>query len=239
MQQNRRTVLISILGIVTAFAVMAFVGTRMFGRISENAGRSRDDVTVSSSDGVTLDTTFAEFDSVVIIGGWSLTIIQGSEFSVHVTATERAAEEIEVLQRGSELTLSVASTIRTVTGNFQATIVMPDLVRMQVDGGTTTSIEGFDLDELSLEINGAANLRATDSTIARLVIDVDGAATLDFWESSVANAVLEMDGASKLSVTMDGGELSGVLRGVGDVSYRGPVSSETVKVEGLGRVRRR
>ncbi|MFW6289067.1 MAG: hypothetical protein ACOC2Q_04735, partial [Spirochaetota bacterium] len=70
-------------------------------------------------------------------------------------------------------------------------------------------------------------------------VDVDGAANVDFSSAEVVNASVEMDGASNLSITMAGGSLTGALRGVGNVTYGGEISREAIRVEGLGRVRRR
>jgi hypothetical protein len=255
MKNNTRTVLISVVGITVAIGVMVIVGLRMAGRIGERVRQESDtrsatvqEVTVERDDTeevdrravpVLFDEEFTDFTSIVVTGGWTLTLLQGSDYLVDVTASERAMDEVYVYQRGDELRLSIKSGIGTVTGNLKAIVTVPDLDRIQIDGGVTGTIEAFETDELEIEVDGAASIRALDCDFGKLDIDVDGAATLDFWESSVRDVFLEMDGAAQLSVTMDGGDLAGVIRGVGQVTYRGEVDDEDVDVEGLGRVRRR
>ena len=109
---------------------------------------------------------------------------------------------------------------------------------MGLIAGDVKDISGFDLDSLELDVDGAANITARDGSIADLEIDSDGAATFNLSGVEVTNAEVEMDGASNLNIRMDGGDLTGVLRGLGDVTYSGEVSEERIRIDGLGRVRK-
>ena len=253
MDANQRTRLFSTIGIVLIVAGLGYAGLRMFGavgsRISDWTGsgpergapertpgdeRAAERATI----GVDLQADLRDFDRVHAEGGWKVTIRPG-EFGVAVSVSEHAADDVRVYRRGDVLHLSVASGIRTVTGTMEAEITMPTLDHLEIDGGADVRLEGVDSRELTIDVDGAASIHAIDARVEELHVDVDGAANVDFSRSSVVNAEVDMDGASNMNITMAGGRLTGVLRGVGNVSYSGPVSEEAVRVEGLGRVRQR
>jgi len=100
-------------------------------------------------------------------------------------------------------------------------------------------LAGLSLDRLRVTVDGAASIRGVDMEIEELEVDVEGAGNVDFRRARVVNARVQADGASNVTMTMDGGRLTGVLRGVGNVSYGGEVSEESIRVEGWGKVRKR
>ena len=254
MNSNGKTVLISVVGVIAAIGLMvgagfgiaraARDGVRELARGSD--GRT---VVVQQGDSPAADQpgspvtglayTFRDFDTVRTAGGWSVSITGGDGYSVEVTAAERVLEDVKVFTRGNVLHLVLDSGVRSVTGNLTASITMPDLERLETDGGADVTLTGLDLDALEIDVDGAASIRAGQTRIGSLSIQTDGAASLDLSGAQVVNARLDMDGASRLDITMAGGSLAGTVRGLGEVSYGGAVSSESVDVDGLGRVRRR
>ena len=69
------------------------------------------------------------------------------------------------------------------------------------------------------------------------VTAADGWSSGDLGASEVGSAVLDMDGASQLMINMNGGTLTGRVRGVGNIRYRGDVS--TVDLDTVALVRSR
>jgi Putative auto-transporter adhesin, head GIN domain len=244
MDSGRRTVLISVVGIIAAIGLMVGVGFGVARRVG-NSVRSLERPTIerttierASQEGRYMG-DLVDFDTVYTEGGWSVTIAHGDEYSVEVEASEKALEQLSVFTRGSTLHLELDSGIQSVTGKVQATVFLPDLERLQTAGHGNVVISGFDLDALDITVDGAASITALDGSVDDLTIDSDGAASFDFGEFEVGNAQVEMDGASSLSIMMDGGALTGVLRGLGDVTFSGEVAEESIRIDGLGRVRRR
>ena len=117
-----------------------------------------------------------------------------------------------------------------------ATVTMPDLSALAIAGGADVQIRGIEADRFELSVDGAASVRASESRFGELHVTVQGATNIDFRDSLTVNAHVELDGASNLSIRMDGGSLTGTLRGVGNVSWTG-TAEESVRVEGIGRVR--
>ncbi len=124
----------------------------------------------------------------------------------------------------------------TSISTAEARITVPDLKRMEVRGAANVSIGELDLSSFAVAIDGAANVSAVDATIDSLDLVVNGAANIDLSKASVTDAQVSLDGASNLEIAMDGGTLSGVLRGLGNVTYTGRVAAESIRVEGIGRV---
>jgi len=239
MESNRRTVLISIVGIVAAIGLMVGVGFGLARRLGHPVRQVEQPSAERSLEGGSLSYDLDNFSQIVVLGGWSVSISQGSDYSVGVSASESALDAVEVSTRGDSLLLDLTSGIKSVTGNLAANIVLPDLKRLETSGGVKIDIRGFDLDSLEISAEGAANISAHNGRISDLQLKSQGAGTFDFTDVKVGSANIDMDGASNLEITMDGGDLTGALRGLGNVSYGGTVANESVRVDGLGRVHRK
>jgi hypothetical protein len=248
MDRNKRTTLFSVLGITAVIAVMAVAGvvlgrrigngiTRITGEaptvVINRPGNEQADQPVKSR--TALD--FTGFDSIETSGGWIIEAVQGDVCAVALESASRYSDDIEISQRGDTLRLELDSAFGSVVARPIVSIVMPDLESLECDGSATIALSGFELDRLVIDIDGAASVTAEDSQVEDLDLSVDGASTIDFSQSEVVDADIDMDGASTLRITMDGGELTGSLNGVGNVIYGGHVSAERVQVGGIGKVR--
>ena len=238
MNSSRKTALISVVGIVAAIGLMVGVGFGVARRVSGSVRRPERPNTEQTAQNGRLMADLVDFDSIHTEGGWSVTIMHGEVFSVEVDASEKALEQVNVFSRGDTLHLELDSGVQSITGNLRATVFLPDLERLQTAGGARVVISGFDLDALDIKVDGAASIIARDGRIGDLSVDSDGAASFDFDEVQVVNADVTMDGASNLAITMNGGALTGVLSGLGNVAFSGEVSDESIRIDGLGRVRR-
>jgi hypothetical protein len=244
MGKNTRTTILSVLGIVAAIGLMTVVGLNMGRRIRDGfSGRIGTAVTVETSTETekssvrTLQYDIRDFDTIHTSGGWIVEIRPGDDFDVTLTADGRVVDDIDVRQSGDTLDLELHSGFGSVLRKPTVLITMPDLEEIQCDGAAQVLVSGFDEDRLSVDIDGAASVRSEASRWQDLSLTVDGASTIDFSDSEVVNARIDMDGASTLHVTMDGGELTGTLNGVGNVIYGGEVSAETVRIGGIAKIR--
>lgn len=249
MDPNRRTRIVSTVAIIAIVGLLLFVGYRIVGGFGvsvqsvfggsqaervepRESGESTGGLVELGYEGL------AGFTSVSADGGWRIRIAPG-DFGVTVRTNERLVDEIDVSVSGSTLELDVRPGFRSVTGTMEATIFMPVIDRIEIDGGADVRLTEMESDRLTVDVDGAATVRGVDARIQELEVNVDGAARIDFSESRVVNARVDMDGAASLSVAMAGGELVGSLSGVGNVDYTGDVSREAIDVSGLGTVRRR
>lgn len=234
MNPDTRTRILSTLGILVILGGLGYAGYRIVSgtRFSVGVFDRGEPAT-----GIEMVHELRDFSRISADGGWRITVVPG-DYDVSITVGERYRDDVRVGVSGETLSLGIASGIGSVTGQLEARVSMPDLTLVEIDGGADVTITGFELAELVLEIDGAASVEAVDTTLVDLDVDVDGAASIDFSRSSVENARVDLDGAARLTIRMAGGELTGELSGVGEVVYSGEVSRESIRVEGLGRVRR-
>jgi len=238
MDSAKRSVLLSIVGIIAAIGLMVGAGFGIARRVGDSVADLDHRVVADIESSQRLFNDLENFDSISTVGGWSLILVPGEIYSVDVSANRKALEQIDVFTRGDTLHLELKSGVQSVTGDLRATVTMRDLEEIRSEGKASLVMSGFDLDELSIDVDGAASLTSNGGSIARLEIESDGASTFDFSGTPVVDALVNMDGASNLDILMAGGELAGVLRGVGNVTFSGDVSTENIDVDGLGRVHR-
>jgi len=238
MDSAKRSVLVSVIGILAAIGLMVGVGYGIAKRVGARVRqfeppRAEQTVTGSLSMG-----ELEGFDSIQTSGGWTVSLTPGSGYSVDVTANNRALDQIDVYLSGNTLHFEVKPGVRMVTGSYRATVTLPDLERISSEGGTSVILNGFELDNLEVSVEGAASVTSRGGRITNLDIRSEGAATFDFSATPVENADLDMEGVSNLDILMAGGELTGVLEGAGNVTYSGEVSRQTLDSQGAIRVHR-
>jgi hypothetical protein len=254
MDPNKRTRLFSTIGIILIAGVIVFAGFRMVGAISLRIndwsfsparwfGRGEETIDAAGPGGgplvdLPIPAGLEEFTGVSTVGGWKVTLRPGP-YDVSVRVSEGSLDDVTVGTDGDLLRLAVRSGLRPATGSLRATVTLPDLEHLEVDGAAEVMLDGFEVDRLFVDIEGAASVRAVGGRYDDLRVETDGAAGIDFSNSAVVDAAIDMDGASSMDITMAGGRLTGVLRGVGNVRYGGDIAAESVRVEGLGRVRER
>ena len=67
---------------------------------------------------------------------------------------------------------------------------------------------------------------------------VAGASDINLRGIAVTDAEIDLAGASNITLTMDGGALSGSMAGAGSIEYYGSVATESVRVAGAARIER-
>jgi len=238
MKQSTRVLLISVGGILIVIVAMAITARAMFGNIISGRGDTGNRVELSGSR-ETEEFAVEGFDRVVTEGTWQVEITAGSEYRVRITADEEVLERLIVERRNDSLFLDMPGNLPIGGLDVEAEVTMPSLDRVETKGGADVFIRNFDLDSLRVQSEGAANVEAEGSRIETLYVESEGATNIDFKDSDVVNAEVRIAGAGNVILTMAGGRLTGSLEGVGQLSYGGEVSEESVDVRGLGSVDRR
>ena len=67
-------------------------------------------------------------------------------------------------------------------------------------------------------------------------VRLDGLGHADLRGLESVDARVEIAGAGVVRLTMNGGSLEGSIDGLGIIRYRGPVSGESIRIDGGGRV---
>lgn len=238
MKQSSKILLVSVAGILVVVVAMVITARTMVGNIISGTSRESGRIELS---GTRTSEEFAieGFERVVTEGAWQVEIIQDDAYGVSITADEEVLPELIVEERAGSLFLDMPGNLPLGGLDVRAEVRMPTLDRIETKGGADVSLVDFDLDTLRIQTEGAVNVEGEDSTIDMLYLEVAGASNVDFRNSNIVNAELAVEGAGNVSLNMAGGRLNGYLGGVGQISYSGEISQESVEVRGLGSVERR
>lgn len=200
----------------------------------------------ASEDGgpvVTRQLQVGGFAELKLRGAWKLQFTQASEYSVVLTGNQETVAAAEVLSDGDRLAIHLDGSSEDnggvrIDGSVRVVITAPTLAALTVAGAVDGRIVGLDAAQLTVVTKGASNLVFEDSTVGELVLETAGAASVNLEASLVANAVLDMAGASELKINLNGGSLTGRVRGVGNIRYTGDVSSVELDTVALVNVSR-
>lgn len=183
----------------------------------------------------------AGFEGIRTKGVWEIDIDRGQEYSVRVKSSRYLSDRLEVRTEGNELVLDLAerTSINLGSHTLRATVVMPELKRLDTAGGTSITLAGFVEEELAVAARGASSLHVTDSSFQDVVLEIEGAGDIDMRDAETQNAEVHVSGAGSVKLTMTGGRLTGSLEGAASVDYYGTVSEESVSTKGVSSVRAR
>jgi hypothetical protein len=140
-------------------------------------------------------------------------------------------ETLSVQMQGEALILRMAKQ-REGKRKLSLEVTMPEMNRLQTKGVTEVSFERFDSKQLSIRSDGVSTVRGTESRVGALQLIGRGVSRVELAKVPVVKAVLDVRGVFNIDLTMDGGELEGSLKGVGEVRYRGKTSRLSIRQEG-------
>ena len=228
--------LLSLGGIVVGTIVLAAVVARITlgwaGQSGSMNGPEPGEMTTVSRD-------LGGFSRIEINGSWRIDVTRGDEWQVELSYPENYLSRIDVSVTGERLSLDGAEPRSFFGGpdaRFAADIVMPELVGLEVAGSSRVTLSGFKGERLSIDATGANQITGDDGRYGELGLSVAGANDIQLAGFVFTDADVDLAGASNLTLTMDGGELTGGLAGAGKIEYRGTVSREAIDVAGFGSV---
>ena len=180
-----------------------------------------------------------DFKSIRVIGGWDLLVINDDEYRVSTGFSEDTRSYLDVSKSGDTLVLSMEMEKRGKFSDFHgasATVYMPSLEEVQVEGAVNLNIENFSGESLDFILDGAGQIVGENCSFEMLGIESNGAVNVDFYGSETRAADVNIDGAGNVMLNMTGGELSGLLSGLAHLEYTGNVSRMTVEEDGIANV---
>ena len=180
------------------------------------------------------------FREVEVAGRWHVRLSRGDDWRVDLSYPEVLEDRVKVHVIGDRLRLGLES---DSSGNdagapLAADIVMPALEDVEARGAAMIEVSGFQGRRLEIDVEGAARLEGRDGRYDELALSAAGASDIDLRGIAVIDADVEIAGASRVTLTMDGGALSGSMAGAGRIEYYGAVARESVRVAGAARVER-
>lgn len=234
----------TVLGLIVV-AMIVQAGVTRF--VLSSIGADRDDAAAGSAPTAAQPTRRIDlrgFDALRIQGYWAeLTITSGTDWSVDLSYPEAMADNVTAELHDGELRLNYRrSGFRLFNfgnrGDVRATIVMPELARVQVDGASSLTLSGFEGERLQLAAAGAHSIEGFDSRYDSLDLSLSGAGEAKLRGVSVTDAHVTLAGATDVTLTMNGGLLSGSIAGAGQITYHGTIREQQVTTAGATSVER-
>ena len=179
-----------------------------------------------------------EFREIDVAGRWQVNVRRGDDWRIELSYPDAFEDRVRVGLTGERLWLRVDSRSWWEEPDFPATadIVMPELRELDLKGASRIEVSGFRGPRLEIDIAGTTQLKGRDGRYDELNLSVAGASYIDLRGVTVTDADVDLAGASKVTLTMDGGTLSGSVVGMSSVEYYGPVSKERIRLSGPSRV---
>lgn len=190
----------------------------------------------------TLSYDFQNFTEISVPTVFSVSVTQGSTYSVEVIVDGEAANRVDVTQTGSTLNIALLDGNGNIE-TLEAYITMPVLDRMDLTGVVFATLNGFDQSQMDLRVAGVSRLIGEALTIDNLTATVAGVSRLDLGDiRPIINANIDISGVSQATLNMDvGSTMSGSLNtgqgtGVSTLYYYGTDVAVNVTTDGLSSI---
>jgi len=208
---------------------------------------------------VTQDYDLSGFDQVEIQSGFQAEISAGDSFAVQLEVDDNLLEHLDVLIKGSTLTIRLKP-----TGSYQlfnvtrrATVTMPSLVGVDSSGGSQVAVSGFrssddfeasisgggrlsgdiDTGDVECECTGGSDLRLVGAG-GSLYLVASGGSAVDLAQFELADAFVDASGGSDVTVNVSG-RLDVEASGGSDVYYVGSPTLGDIDTSGGSSVQQR
>jgi len=175
-----------------------------------------------------------DFNNVEVNSSFQVELVQGSDYSVAITAQEKLFDHISVKQNGALLQINMEWGWGTWVSSWgfqrpKARISMPDLRILKLSGASKGSAVGFQTTyDTSVSVNGASSLDV-DIAAANVSMDVSGASRLT-GKVKGDYVRLQIDGASGASLAGSAGTLDLQESGASHADLEG-LNAGTVNVD--------
>ena len=193
---------------------------------------------VNDRTGLTFD--FENFTNISVFGLSRVTVTQGQNYSIEVSAISDAVNDVQVTQSGDTVSFNLNN-----TQLLNAVVTMPVLNQIDVGANALANVtlKNFDQLQLTANLGGVSFLRGESLLISDLTATVSGVSLLDFGGIlPIGNANIDVSGVSQARLNMEvGSTLAGSVNtgqgtGVSTLFYYGTNVDLNVTTDTLSRV---
>lgn len=179
----------------------------------------------SDAPDVTREIAWTGNDSLRIEDSLDVVFVQGAQAGIVVTGPQEAVDRVMV--SGGRLSLKDGHERVTVgfkPGGFEAwadserlriTVTAPNVSRFMVEGSGDLDIQGYDRDDLRVDINGSGEVTATGRA-RRLALSITGSGEADLAAVTMTDATVDITGSGEARVGPTG-DADITISGSGDV----------------------
>jgi len=175
------------------------------------------------------------FNGVDLKGNWEARIVREGQEAIRVKGPEDLLAGLWVNRYGNFIELHMAKQ-KNDDRKLRLEMTLPVIQSLRTKGVADVSISGFDLDGLVIDTEGVSSIHGKRGRALKFNFRGRGVSNLDLEDFPTRNADLNCKGVVNIDLTMDGGELSGNIKGVGNVRYKGTANRESLRVKGACQV---
>lgn len=176
------------------------------------------------------------FTGIEVDGNVGLDVSVGEKFAVKVSGREADMERLRVEVSDGVLHIykerRERGSRRQRSRELHATIAMPKLNSVDIDGMSDAKIRNIDSDNFSLSVDGHGEL-ILSGKCGTSVIDIDGHAEIEGREFKCKNVSLDVDGHGEIELYA-GETLAVDISGHGDVEIYGNPRISKFRQSGMG-----
>ncbi len=229
---------------VAGFAVLAVVTIIVIDRGAGWRPESGEATRAYTTSTKTSRAELRDFTGISAGGIWQVDVVPGDEWQVDLIYPEDAADRLIVRVQNDRLMLAHRSDFWRFWDNWNsddaaptARIVMPALNALKVSGASKVQFDGFSGEQLDIRVSGAGKIDGANGRYTQLALRISGAGDADMSDIIFTDARTRLSGAGNVSLTMDGGVLSGRISGAAKIAYRGSASDVRITTSGAAAVR--
>jgi len=199
------------------------------------------------------------FDQIVVSGAIDLSIVQGTEESVSISASsDELAARVKTEVTGGVLKIYVEDKgfwHSSINGKVQAFVTFKELERLESSGACTVKAKGINTKDLKIELSGASDFEGNVSVenidldlsgasnmkiagaAATAIIDASGACNIKGYNLKTDVCKVDASGASNIHIGVSK-EISGDISGGSSLYYKGDGVEKDVSTSGAGSIKK-
>ena len=186
---------------------------------------------------VSKDLAFADFHSIILNGGAEVKFVQAEEWKVTLKTQENIFDSLDYKVEDSTFVIQIKNHREVRAEEYSLTIQAPDLRLLEVNGAADFEMEKPFRSEgdVEIEISGAGDLDLSGEFVCRnLSIQVNGAADLEAEALDVAKVKVQINGAGDATLKGKASEADFEVNGAGDIDARSLSVSGKVRKQAAG-----
>jgi hypothetical protein len=242
---NRRLMMGKIFKTVSVTAIFAILLT----------ATSCNNCITGEGDPVTRTVELSPFDALVISGSHDVTISQGNEQRIEITAPSNIIEQINQTVKAGTWEVTFDECVRT--RNLQIAVTLPSLKSIRITGsGNVKSLSNLNFDELALSVTGsgdmdlAVNSRQVSSSVLgsgnitlrgsslNHNMHIQGSGDINARNFETVNSKVEILGSGDADINATG-QIEASITGSGDIRYKDTGARIVSDVTGSGDIVKR
>ena len=187
--------------------------------------------TVGSGNLVTRQENFTGFTAVSLSSGFRFTITHSGSYSVTVTTDDNLVSYLQVSQLGNTLSLGLVPGHGYASASLMVEITMPDLSRLDISGGTTGTVTGFNSTHSFTVAASGGSTATVGGSASNLSVEASGGSRLDLSGFHVTSANVDLSGGSWTTINIDG-RLDASISGGSQLYYVGNPTMGSINSSG-------